>query len=157
MTARLACAALALVGAGLVPAPTRGQAAAPAAPAVGSAADPSGCPARLTSPPTRRLAGPGVDVAWRAVPDPPPVGKAFGIEFEVCPRQAGAAVDRLRVDAWMPEHRHGMNYRPSVSGQPSQVQRGDGLLFHMPGRWQVVFEFRLAGEPVRLVDDLVVR
>ncbi len=38
------------------------------------------------------------------------VGEHFAVDFAVCP-----APESVRVDAWMPEHRHGMNYRPGRS------------------------------------------
>jgi hypothetical protein len=33
----------------------------------------------------------------------------------------------------------------------------DGLVFHMPGRWQVVFEVAIAGRTLRLTEDVTVR
>lgn len=65
------------------------------------------------------------------------VGEHFTLELAVCP-----APDELRVDAWMPEHRHGMNYRPSVTALGGGRYRAEGLLFHMPGRWEFLFELR---------------
>ena len=103
------------------------------------------------------IAGPGVDIAWRAKPQPIAVGTPFSVEFEVCPRSASTTIDRLQVDAWMPEHQHGMNYRPSVTGRPATLMRADGLVFHMPGRWQLVFEMQADGRPLRLTQDLTVR
>ena len=42
------------------------------------------------------------------------------------------------VAGWMPEHRHGMSLRPSVTGpQPTGTWTVDGVLFHMAGRWQL--------------------
>jgi hypothetical protein len=35
--------------------------------------------------------------------------------------------------------------------------RAGGLLFHMPGTWQVVFELRHDGRALRLVDDVAVK
>ena len=103
------------------------------------------------------ITGPGVDIAWRAQPQPIAIGKPFSVEFEVCPRGASTAIDRLQVDAWMPEHQHGMNYRPSLTGRPTTLMRADGLVFHMPGRWQLVFEMQADGRPLRLTQDLMVR
>jgi hypothetical protein len=106
----------------------------------------------------RRIEGPGVDVAWRVVDGPIAVGRPFAIDLEVCPRGAHLpGIDRLRVDAWMPEHRHGMNYRPTLTGAPPGPVRAEGLLFHMPGRWQLVIELRADGRALRLVDELSVR
>ena len=50
----------------------------------------------------------------------------------------------------MPEHRHGMNYKVSVKPEAGGRYRADGLLFHMPGRWELIFELRAAGQTDRL-------
>jgi len=65
------------------------------------------------------------------------VGEHFALELQVCPAPA-----RLGVDAWMPDHRHGMNYRPSLEDLGGGRYRAQGLLFHMPGRWEFLFELR---------------
>jgi hypothetical protein len=62
---------------------------------------------------------------------------------------------RLRVDATMPEHRHGMNYRPVVSAR-SAAYRAEGMLFHMPGRWDVTFDVEGNGRSERLTAVLQV-
>ena len=80
--------------------------------------------------------------AIAAVPMPAPIttGAHFALEVAVCPR-AGAAVPRaLAVDAVMPEHRHGMNYRPEVTARDAGIYRASGLMFHMPGRWDILFD-----------------
>jgi len=58
------------------------------------------------------------------------------------------------VDAWMPEHRHGMNYKPSVVALGAGRYRADGLMFHMSGRWEFVFEVRTAGKIERLAHSV---
>lgn len=116
------------------------------------------CPSAANGPPLRRIAGQHVDIAWRPLVDPVPVGQPFAIEFEVCPNDVPTTkIDRLRVDAWMPEHKHGMNYRTTLSGTRPGPLRAEGLLFHMPGRWQVVFEMRAGERALRLTDELTVR
>ena len=58
------------------------------------------------------------------------------------------------VDARMPEHRHGMNYRARVSESRRNL-RGRGLLFHMPGLWQLMFDVeRASKERLTRSDDL---
>ena len=39
----------------------------------------------------------------------------------------------------MPEHRHGMNYKPEVKRLAPGRWRAEGLMFHMPGKWEFVF------------------
>ncbi len=52
------------------------------------------------------------------------VGQHFAVEAVVC--AGGAPTTRLRVDAQMPEHRHGMNYRARVAPQGDGRYRGRG-------------------------------
>lgn len=86
-------------------------------------------------------------VAYRT--GPLKVGEHFAVDFAVCP-----APESVRVDAWMPEHRHGMNYRPSVSPQGAGRYLAEGLMLHMAGRWELVFEVRSAGKTERLAHSL---
>jgi hypothetical protein len=73
------------------------------------------------------------------------IGEHFAVDFAVCP-----APESVRVDAWMPEHRHGMNYRPSLVAQGGGRYRADGLMLHMAGNWEFVFEVRFGGKTERL-------
>ena len=81
----------------------------------------------------------------------PAVGQHFEIEVGACAKK-GKPPEALTVDAQMPEHRHGMNYRPSVTRLAPGRWRAEGLMFHMPGRWELIFT--VDGE--RLSRDLVV-
>jgi hypothetical protein len=78
-------------------------------------------------------------VAWRADPSPIPVGRHFALDIEVCPRASVAMPAKLDVDATMPAHRHGMNSAPTVKATAPGRWRAEGLLFHMPGRWELLF------------------
>ena len=46
----------------------------------------------------------------------------------------------LSVDAAMPEHGHGMNRVPEVRHAGDGRYVVDGMLLHMPGRWEVYFD-----------------
>jgi hypothetical protein len=106
----------------------------------------------------RRTRVPELEIAWRPVAGAIELGRPFSIEFVLCPRLTPAPpIDRITVDAWMPAHRHGMNYRPTLAGTPPAPLRADGLLFHMPGRWEIVFELRVGERVLRLTDGLVLR
>lgn len=74
-------------------------------------------------------------MAYRTVPARIQVGDAFAVEVAVCP---AAKLDR--ASAHMPEHRHGMNYRPSVTSAGEGRYRTEGWVFHMPGLWEFTFE-----------------
>lgn len=77
------------------------------------------------------------------------VGEHFAVEFVVCP-----APESVKVDAWMPEHRHGMNYKPTVAALGGGRYRAEGLMFHMAGRWEFVFEARSGGRTERLAHSV---
>jgi len=96
----------------------------------------------------QRIESPRHVVLYRAQPAPR-VGEHFALEFAICP-----APDTVRVDATMPEHRHGMNYRPSVTAQGGGRYRAEGLMFHMAGRWELVFEVRAGNATERLAQSL---
>ena len=76
------------------------------------------------------------------------VSKHFKVEIAACSK-SGPLPESLKVDASMPEHRHGMNYAPTVKKLGPGRWQAEGLMFHMPGKWQFVFV--LDGE--RLVAD----
>jgi hypothetical protein len=46
----------------------------------------------------------------------------------------------LAVDAAMPQHGHGMNRVPVIEKLSDGKFRVDGLLFHMPGKWELYFD-----------------
>jgi hypothetical protein len=105
----------------------------------------------------RRIDAPQFQLAYKLLPDPVPVGKHFAIDFVLCPQGGAAAPAEVRVDASMPEHKHGMNYRPSVKMLAPGQYRAEGLMFHMPGRWELVFELRGPNPgtaPLRLTQSL---
>ena len=87
---------------------------------------------------------------WRSEPASIPVGEHFSIHFHLC----GPSVDRVAVRGWMPVHRHGMNYRPAVT-LDGLSGTAEGLLFHMPGRWQLILEVRGAAGREKLIAETV--
>jgi hypothetical protein len=88
-------------------------------------------------------------LSYRTVPARILSGEYFEVLFSICPKGGFDPVGAVKVDATMPEHRHGMNYRPSVVPIGGGY-RSEGWMFHMPGRWEFVFE--VGGE--RLVDSV---
>lgn len=94
-------------------------------------------------------------LAWRTDQEPR-VGMFFGLEVAVCAR-TGARPAELRVDAQMPEHRHGMNYRPGVASRGDGRFTARGLLLHMPGRWEFSFDVRGAAGAEVLRDRVLLR
>ena len=94
-------------------------------------------------------------VAYRTEPERIAVGKHFSVEMAVCPKGGTPPPESVRVDAHMPEHRHGMNYKTLVVPAAGGHYRADGLMFHMPGRWEFIFEVRSAGKTDRLTQSQV--
>ena len=114
-------------------------------------------PGAHTSTAARRVDSEQAVLLFSTTPARIAVGQRFTVLATVCPRRAGASVQALSVDATMPEHRHGMNYTPLVSRAGEQQFHADGLLMHMPGRWQMSFDLRIDGKTERLLHDLVLR
>lgn len=118
--------------------------------AFGCAAPPAeGGPAWLA---LRDAQGPG---AWvRAERWPPALGQPFALALRLCPGADGAMPRLLALDAQMPAHRHGMNYRPTLHAQGPADHRAEGLLWHMPGLWRISVELGDPARPRRLALDV---
>jgi hypothetical protein len=119
--------------------------------AASAAAQPCAAPAGFA--PAGRIESRDTVLLYRTVPATIEIGKHFAVEAVVCSQAAPSA---LRVDAQMPAHRHGMNYRARVSPRGDGRYRAEGLLFHMPGKWQFVFDVERPGRTERLTADVVV-
>ncbi len=122
---------------------------------LGVAAQPASAPAEACPPPAAGAAvlqQGGVQASWVAEPAPA-VSKPFALRVALCPVRA----ELVRVDATMPEHRHGMNYRPRLVPAGPGAWTVDGLVWHMPGRWELLLVTRLDGREQRLVQSVVLR
>jgi hypothetical protein len=95
-------------------------------------------------PPGTRVESGRLALSYRTIPPKIAVGEHFALEFTACPREGAVLSDRVKLDARMPEHQHGMNYRPTVTVLGEGRYRSEGWLFHMPGRWELIFD--LGGE-----------
>jgi hypothetical protein len=110
------------------------------------------CETRAGVAPLGRAEAPGIVVVFDAVPPTIEIGRHFALDVRVC--ADGALPTLSRVEADMPEHRHGMNYRPSLAARGAGRYLAEGLLFHMPGRWRLSFEVEREGQRTRLTTDL---
>lgn len=81
----------------------------------------------------------GLTLGFAAQPQPIRVGQHFALLVWLCP-PGDAPVTLNRVDADMPAHRHGMNYRVDLTPLAPNQWRASGLMFHMPGRWRLQFD-----------------
>ena len=101
------------------------------------------CEPAMNGDDVRRISGKDYVLAWRPQPTPLRVSEFFALEVAVCSNAANSAAPaELRVDAVMPEHKHGMNYRPTVTAIGDGRFRAEGLLLHMPGLWEFSFDVR---------------
>ena len=91
------------------------------------------------------VAGDDVNIYYRSVEAPIRVGRQFKLTVIVC--QGGNAWSgELVMDAFMPAHGHGMNYKPEISKTGNGEFLANGLLLHMPGEWRL--DFKLLGESI---------
>jgi len=91
-------------------------------------------------PPGARVESDRISLSYLTKPASIEVGQPFVLEFAACAKGAAGLADRVKLDARMPEHRHGMNYRPSVISMGGGRFRSEGWLFHMPGHWEIIFD-----------------
>ena len=116
---------------------------------LGAAAARAACPPAPVGAQT--IEGSGVQAAWWPEPAPLGVARPFAVLVQLCPVEA----QLLRVDARMPEHRHGMNYRPSIKPLGQGRWRADGLLWHMSGRWELRLDVQAQGATQALLQSVV--
>lgn len=108
-------------------------------------------PSASAAPPSATgLPAAPIQARWQVPGDAITVGRHFVMQVQLCPADARL----LRVDAVMPAHRHGMNYRPSVKPLGQGLWQVDGLLLHMPGEWEWRLDVQAAGRRVTLRDTL---
>lgn len=112
------------------------------------------CDAVAPEPAWTQLTAPTITLRYRFLPDKIAVSQPLDIEVMVCPKQGAALPDKVRVDARMPTHGHGMNYRPKTTQLAPGHYRFDGLILHMPGPWQLIFDVTQAGQRTRLTAKL---
>lgn len=92
--------------------------------------------------PARATNAGGYYVVIAPTPYPPPLNRVFELEVRVF-RDAAmttpAAGESLSViaDADMPAHGHGMNLVPRTRRIGNGIFRVTGMLFHMPGYWEI--------------------
>jgi hypothetical protein len=101
-----------------------------------------GCEPGLTGEGVHKLEGSVYTVYWQPAPGALQVSEFFAVAVVACAKSNSTVPDQMRIDAVMPEHKHGMNYRPSVASLGDGRFRAEGLLLHMPGPWEFSFDLR---------------
>jgi hypothetical protein len=95
-------------------------------------------------------------LAFRPDPIRIEVGQPFTLLLNVCTRRGGPA-ELVAIDASMPEHKHGMNYAPKIVSRGDGRFRAEGMVFHMPGTWEVAFDVRSDGTTERMTHQFVLQ
>ena len=90
-------------------------------------------------------------------PDPIPRGLPFDVLVTVEPKGASRGPLEVLIDARMPEHFHGMNRLCTTRRVDPTSWRGEGLLFHMPGHWELDIDISEEGRTERAQWDLVLK
>jgi len=105
----------------------------------------------------RKVESERYSVAYRTQPAKLAVGRHFTVEMAVCPKGGEPAPEIVRVDGFMPEHNHGMNYKAVVKAGEGGRYLADGMMFHMPGRWDFIFEVRGGGKTDRMTQTVILQ
>ena len=111
------------------------------------------CPAEAQG--FQRLKTADAEVAYRWEPAELKVGQFFAAEVVAC-RGSGhrGRCEDIAIDATMPAHGHGMNYRPTAERAGAGHYRFTGLMLHMPGTWRVTFDLLQGGKRTRLTHEV---
>tara|TARA_R110002126_G_scaffold88154_1_gene211373 strand:+ start:310 stop:732 length:423 start_codon:yes stop_codon:yes gene_type:complete len=116
------------------------------------------CPDGALAAMPERITADGTTVAYKTTPPRIEVGKPFSVEVVACLHGADrTAPSKIRVDAGMPAHGHGMNYTPGERRIGPGHSAFDGLVFHMPGTWQITFDVYDGDKRQRLTREVAVR
>ncbi len=101
-----------------------------------------------------RLASAEAEIAYRWEPERLKVGQFFAAEVIACRAPGAEVVSGVVLDAQMPAHGHGMNYRPTSTQLAPDRFRVTGLMLHMPGRWRLTFDLVHGDRRTRLSQDV---
>jgi hypothetical protein len=89
-------------------------------------------------------------------PKPVVVSSPVQAKIGVCIGQ-GISITRIAINATMPLHRHGMNYRATLRRQVGNTFKATGLFFHMPGLWRIEVSVRKDQQTLRYFHDVEVK
>lgn len=82
---------------------------------------------------------------YRFEPEPLRVAEHFSMQFRLCRAGQVLVPDAFKFDASMPSHGHGMNYRARIKIDAAGQVEATGMLFHMPGPWQIRIDLSYDG------------
>ena len=94
-------------------------------------------------------------VSFETTPAAIPMNEPFTVVFRVSPKSGGAPGEpKVEIDARMPAHGHGMNRVPKVTRLADGTVKAEGLLFHMPGHWELYVDITQGGVTERAQFDV---
>jgi hypothetical protein len=102
----------------------------------------------------RRLASGDAEVAYRWDPAELKVGRFFAAEVVACKAPSSEPVREIRIDATMPAHGHGMNYRPAAAQTAPGHYKFTGLMLHMAGTWRLTIDLVQGTKRTRLTHEV---
>ncbi|MEH6547168.1 MAG: hypothetical protein V7701_12095 [Sneathiella sp.] len=114
------------------------------------------CPAQ-PDPPFKQIGTQSYDVALKTIPEEIVVGKPFSVDLWIGDKTGSAFEGEIIAGATMPLHKHGMNYKPSISSLGDGKYRLEGFVFHMQGQWQFLFDLREGGHSETVSLDHVLK
>ena len=102
----------------------------------------------------QRLASGDAEVAYRWDPAELKVGRFFAAEVIACRTPGAGPVREIRIDATMPAHGHGMNYRPAADETAPGHYKFTGLMLHMAGTWRHTIDLVQGAKRTRLTHEV---
>ncbi|HLY07706.1 MAG TPA: hypothetical protein VKW04_00245 [Planctomycetota bacterium] len=82
------------------------------------------------------------------------VNQPFDVSVLVTPKSAPSGTLDVMVDARMPAHFHGMNRTAKITRGSGNSWKAEGLVFHMPGRWELYVDVSDGGVTERAQLDV---
>ena len=115
---------------------------------------PLGCGDSSRGPREVRSNGGNYTVVFTPTPDPIPMNQLFDLMITIVSKSAGSPSPKVEVDARMPAHGHGMNRVPKVTRLSDGTLKAEGMLFHMPGHWELYVDITRDGVTERAQFDV---
>ena len=97
-------------------------------------------------------------VVHRVDPDPIPLNEPFSVQvwvYDAADRSVPLTDIDFAIDGRMPEHRHGMTREPKITRNADGSFTVSGMLFHMPGFWELHFDILRDGQTERAQVDVI--
>ncbi|MEH6475755.1 MAG: hypothetical protein V7727_08695 [Sneathiella sp.] len=92
-------------------------------------------------------------VSVTTIPAQVMVGKPFSVRVSVCSKKGQSFLGDIKINAMMPMHKHGMNYKPSIEKISDGKFEMKGFVFHMPGKWQYKIDLKQGDSSDKVLID----